>query len=422
MIPFWCACWTAEQIWRNEVEAFREAEAVLVAVVGQGDPPDQLHDEERVPRVGRAGVEDPGDVGVVHDRQRLPLGVEPRQHGPRVHPRPDQLEGHLPPDRPDLLGEVDGAHAPLAELLAELVPVGDRASRAARRGRTGRQAAPAAGRGRPGGDRRPRGQQSVSSRREAGANSAGERRRRPRVRPGGVVEPPPQLRVVAGLAVEEGGPLGGGRADPRTGGRRSRASSRDRMGRTASERAGQAGGDGWPDPNRGHPGAATGRESQRLTSRSAPSIRYDGSTASRQGRAVPVGLVKGCADPSAHDPQVHPPCNSPPPRSCSRRRSGPSPRWRRITRGRSGCSTARTRCRRPTSSRRRAAGRSTRGTPTTPPTPGRCRSGGRSPSRRSGSTGSSSTRAARWSSRRAGWWRWCWPARRRSGRGTRRWS
>ena len=39
-----------------------------------------FHGEVRLP-VGRAaGVEDPGDAGVFHQRQRLALELEPRQH------------------------------------------------------------------------------------------------------------------------------------------------------------------------------------------------------------------------------------------------------------------------------------------------------------------------------------------------------
>ena len=52
-------------------------ELVAVAVVGDRDALDQLHDEVGPAAVGRAGIEHPGDVGVVHQRQRLPLGLEP---------------------------------------------------------------------------------------------------------------------------------------------------------------------------------------------------------------------------------------------------------------------------------------------------------------------------------------------------------
>ena len=77
MIPFWCACCTAWQTGTNSSSRSREREPVLVAVLGDRDALDQLHDEVRPAGVGRAGVEDLGDVGVVHQRQGLPLGLEP---------------------------------------------------------------------------------------------------------------------------------------------------------------------------------------------------------------------------------------------------------------------------------------------------------------------------------------------------------
>ena len=81
MIPFWCACCTAEQIWRKSSSRSRQAKLVLVAIFGERDALHQLHDEERAARLGRAGVEDLGDVRVVHQCQRLPLGFEPGQDG-----------------------------------------------------------------------------------------------------------------------------------------------------------------------------------------------------------------------------------------------------------------------------------------------------------------------------------------------------
>ena len=52
-------------------------EPLLVAVLGERHALDQFHDEERLAGRGEAAVVDAGDVGVVHHRQRLPLGVEP---------------------------------------------------------------------------------------------------------------------------------------------------------------------------------------------------------------------------------------------------------------------------------------------------------------------------------------------------------
>ena len=128
MIPFWCGVLHRRADLAEERQSFRQAEPVLVAVVGERDALDQLHDEERPAAVGGAGVEDPGDVRVVHQRQGLPLGLEPGEHRPRIHARLDQLERDLPLDRLRLFGEVDAPHPPFADLLAELVPARDHAA------------------------------------------------------------------------------------------------------------------------------------------------------------------------------------------------------------------------------------------------------------------------------------------------------
>ena len=73
------------------------------------------------PAVGGAGVEDLGDVRVVHHRQRLPLGLEPGDDLLRVHARLDDLQRDPAADGLLLLGQEDDAHAPLADPLEELV-------------------------------------------------------------------------------------------------------------------------------------------------------------------------------------------------------------------------------------------------------------------------------------------------------------
>ena len=62
---------------------------------------------------------------MVHQRQRLPLGLEAGDHLPRVHAGLDDLERHLAADRLVLLGHVDDAHAPFADLLQQLVGADD---------------------------------------------------------------------------------------------------------------------------------------------------------------------------------------------------------------------------------------------------------------------------------------------------------
>ena len=121
MIPFWCACWIARQTGANSSrrslgESWLRSQYSVI-----GDALDQLHDEVGPAGVGGAGVEHPGDVGVVHHRQGLPLGLEAGDHLGGVHPRLDDLDGDLAADGLGLLGHVDDAHAPLADRLEQLV-------------------------------------------------------------------------------------------------------------------------------------------------------------------------------------------------------------------------------------------------------------------------------------------------------------
>src|SRR5262249_21743611 len=96
-----------------------------VAVLRDRVALDELHHEERL--IGRRGaaVEDAGDVGVIHQGQRLTLGIEPGQDGPRIHTDLDQLESDLALDGLGLIGAVDGAHPAFAEDVSECVPTCD---------------------------------------------------------------------------------------------------------------------------------------------------------------------------------------------------------------------------------------------------------------------------------------------------------
>ena len=58
---------------------------------------------------------------MVHHGQRLPLGLEAGDDLPAVHAGLDDLERDAAADRLVLLGHVDDAHAPFADLLEELV-------------------------------------------------------------------------------------------------------------------------------------------------------------------------------------------------------------------------------------------------------------------------------------------------------------
>jgi hypothetical protein len=95
----------------------RDWQAPLVAVAGDGHPADQFHHEIGTAAVGGARLPHLCDFGVVHHRQRLPLGLEAGNDLAAVHARLDDLDRHLPPHGLRLLGHEHDAHAPLADLL-----------------------------------------------------------------------------------------------------------------------------------------------------------------------------------------------------------------------------------------------------------------------------------------------------------------
>ena len=99
IMPFWWACWIAWQTGTKSSSRSRGGKLALVAVVGDGNALDELHDEERPAGVGAAGVQHAGDVGVVHQRQGLALGLEAGDDLTGVHARLDDLEGHFAADR-----------------------------------------------------------------------------------------------------------------------------------------------------------------------------------------------------------------------------------------------------------------------------------------------------------------------------------
>ena len=84
-------------------------------------PAHQFHHEVRPARLGRAGVEHLGDVRMVHQRQRLPLGLEAGDDLLGVHAQLDDLERHAAAHRLLLLGHVDHAAAAFADFLQQLV-------------------------------------------------------------------------------------------------------------------------------------------------------------------------------------------------------------------------------------------------------------------------------------------------------------
>jgi hypothetical protein len=58
---------------------------------------------------------------MVHNRKRLSLCLEARDHFSGVHSRPNNLQGHTTSDRPLLLGQEHNTKSSFPDLLRELV-------------------------------------------------------------------------------------------------------------------------------------------------------------------------------------------------------------------------------------------------------------------------------------------------------------
>ncbi len=105
----------------EQLQSLARREVVVVAVPRDRHALDQLHDEIGVAGIGGSAIQDPGDVGVIHDGQGLSFGFEPGDHLPGIHPGLDQLQRHTAFDRFGLLGHIDHAHAPFADFLQQFV-------------------------------------------------------------------------------------------------------------------------------------------------------------------------------------------------------------------------------------------------------------------------------------------------------------
>ena len=119
MIPFLARSWFESQgaDLTKHSQSLGQPQSFPIAVIRERNAVDQLHDEERPAGFRRPGIQDLGDVGVSHERKSLAFRLKPRQHGPGIHPGPDELECDLALYRLDLFGEVNDPHASLADLL-----------------------------------------------------------------------------------------------------------------------------------------------------------------------------------------------------------------------------------------------------------------------------------------------------------------
>ena len=97
----------------EKLQPLSDREAFLVAVFRDGRAFHEFHHEEGSACRRGTGVKHARDVGVIHQGQCLPLGIEAGDDLLAVHAGLDDLQGHLAADRFVLLRQPHHAEAAL---------------------------------------------------------------------------------------------------------------------------------------------------------------------------------------------------------------------------------------------------------------------------------------------------------------------
>src|SRR3954447_14381647 len=105
---------------REQLEPFADGKMMLIAEVSHLHAADQLHDEIRPSRGGGAGVEDPGNIRVVHQSQRLSFRFEPSDDRLGIHSQLNDLQRYMATNRLKLLRHVNHPAPAFADLLEQL--------------------------------------------------------------------------------------------------------------------------------------------------------------------------------------------------------------------------------------------------------------------------------------------------------------
>src|SRR5580765_3707251 len=98
-------------------------QGMSVTIIGDFDTIDKFHHKIRPPMLGCAGIEDVSNVRMIHQRERLTLSLEARDHAFRVHSRLNHLEGDTTANRFLLLCYENHTATSFSDLLQQLVPI-----------------------------------------------------------------------------------------------------------------------------------------------------------------------------------------------------------------------------------------------------------------------------------------------------------
>lgn len=102
-------------------DPIRRGELPGVAILGDGEAPHQFEHEIRTSAVGGTAIQNPGNVGMVHERQGLALRFEPGHDATGVHSPLDDFQRDLPAHRFPLFRQPDRAESALTEDRTERI-------------------------------------------------------------------------------------------------------------------------------------------------------------------------------------------------------------------------------------------------------------------------------------------------------------
>jgi len=105
----------------EQAQTRHRAQIVLIAKARNGDAFDQFHHKIRTAGLSRTRVEDLGDVGMVHQCQRLSFRFEPGDDFLGIHAQFDDLERDAATHGFLLFGHVNNPTTAFADLLQQFV-------------------------------------------------------------------------------------------------------------------------------------------------------------------------------------------------------------------------------------------------------------------------------------------------------------
>ena len=112
----------------EEFKPLPGVKVVFVTILRDFDSSNEFHDKVGAPRFGCSRIQHPGDIRVLHHRERLPLRVKAGDDTFGVHPQLDNFERDLSADRHLLFRHVNRATTTFSDSLQQFVAINVRAN------------------------------------------------------------------------------------------------------------------------------------------------------------------------------------------------------------------------------------------------------------------------------------------------------